>query len=574
MLISLLIFLIISSAVSLRQDKSILFSRIVIKTLLFTTFIAMNNLYIAPLERGVGIYGGLFNVNALTQTFDIFVFLISAIILILTSFYPRKLYIKNFHNSLYKLLLNKLTYNKDSISNKNGEQFRIIEYSLIIVFILCGAVFLISTGDLISIFLSIELQSYGLYILSTLYRDSESATASGLTYFLLGGLSSCFILLGSALLYANSGTTNLDNIYIIYYITEDLMWYDPLFIDLGLIIMLVGFLFKVSAAPFHFWSPDVYDGVPTIVTTYIAIVPKVAIFALFIDLFSHMASFTDSWKVIFVISSLLSFIVGSVLGLTQSRIKRLFAYSTISHVGFILLGLSADNTESIQACIFYIFQYTISNLNAFFILLSIGFTLYLYVYKEGVETRGIRDKIIDENNSPIQLISQIKGYFYVNSYISISLAITLFSFIGIPPIAGFFAKQMILSSALNNNPGENSQVFLALVAIITSVIGAAYYLNLIKQIFFYRSDYNINSSINDITLSAYILGDSTTVSKNKQAEIEKKQAERVDFDYNNITVNSGLSSTISVITLLLSLFMFVPEEWFNIVSILTLTLYK
>lgn len=294
MLISLLIFLIISSAVSLRQDKSILFSRIVIKTLLFTTFIAMNNLYIAPLEKGVGIYGGLFNVNALTQTFDIFVFIVSAIILILTSFYPRKLYIKNFNHSLYKLLLNKLAYNKDSISNKNGEQFRIIEYSLIIVFILCGAVFLISTGDLISIFLSIELQSYGLYILSTLYRDSESATASGLTYFLLGGLSSCFILLGSALLYANSGTTNLDNIYIIYYITEDLMWYDPLFIDLGLIIMLVGFLFKVSAAPFHFWSPDVYDGVPTIVTTYIAIVPKVAIFALFIDLFSHMASFTDS----------------------------------------------------------------------------------------------------------------------------------------------------------------------------------------------------------------------------------------------------------------------------------------
>lgn len=261
-----------------------------------------------------------------------------------------------------------------------------------------------------------------------------------------------------------------------------------------------------------------------------------------------------------MISSLLSFIVGSVLGLTQSRIKRLFAYSTISHVGFILLGLSADNTESTQACIFYIFQYTISNLNAFFILLSVGFILYLYVYKEGIETRGIRDKIIDENNSPIQLISQIKGYFYVNSYLSISLAITLFSFIGIPPIAGFFAKQMILSSALNNNPGENSQVFLALVAIITSVIGAAYYLNLIKQIFFYKSDYSINSSINHITLSAYILGSDTTVLKEKQAEIEKKQPERVDFDYNNITINSGLSSTISVITLLLSLFMFVPEE--------------
>jgi NADH-ubiquinone oxidoreductase chain 2 len=253
MLISLLIFLLISNAVSLRRDKSILFSRIVIKTLFFASFIAINNLYINPLEKGIGIYGGLFNINVLTQTFNIFIFLISGVILILTGFYPRKVYVKKFSSSLYKLFSNKLSYNKNLISNKTGEQFRIIEYALIIVFIICGAVFLISTGDLISVFLSIELQSYGLYILSTLYRNSESATASGLTYFLLGGLASCFILLGSALLYANLGTTNLDNIYIIYSMTEEgLIWYDPLFIDLGLIILLVGFLLKISAAPFHF----------------------------------------------------------------------------------------------------------------------------------------------------------------------------------------------------------------------------------------------------------------------------------------------------------------------------------
>lgn len=223
MLLSLLIFIIISNAVSLRRDKSILFSRVVIKALILTSVIAVNNLYVNPLEKGIGIYGGLFNVNVLTQTFNIFIFLISAVILVLTSFYPRKVYVKEFYSSFYKQFSSKLFYNKDLISNKNGEQFRIIEYGLIIVFIICGAVFLISTGDLISVFLSIELQSYGLYILSTLYRDSESATASGLTYFLLGGLSSCFILLGSALLYANSGTTNLDNIYVMYYITENLM---------------------------------------------------------------------------------------------------------------------------------------------------------------------------------------------------------------------------------------------------------------------------------------------------------------------------------------------------------------
>jgi len=282
MLISLLILLLLSNALTLRKDKSILFSRVVILGLITTSFLAWNNLFIKPLEKGIGIYGGLFNVTTFTQTFNIFIYVVSAIILLLTAFYPRKVNVKE-HSSLYDLLFSKFTYNKNTISNKMGEQFRIIEYALIIVFILCGASFLISTADLISIFLSIELQSYGLYILSTLYRDSELATGSGLTYFLLGGLSSCFILLGSALLYANSGTTSLDNIYVITSISEinNLTWYEPFYLHLSLIIMIVGFLFKVSAAPFHFWAPDVYDGIPTIVTTYVAIVAKISIFAFF-----------------------------------------------------------------------------------------------------------------------------------------------------------------------------------------------------------------------------------------------------------------------------------------------------
>ena len=248
----------------------------------------MTNLYIKPLSKGIGIYGGLFNVTTFSQTISIFVILISATILILTAFYPRKLYIPK-HSTIYKLLFSKLLYNRNVISNKNGEPFRIIEYPLIILFILCGAVFLISTADLVSIFLSIELQSYGLYIISTLYRDSESATASGLTYFLLGGLSSCFILLGSALLYANSGTTSLDNIYVITSISEiesftAMYLYQTYHLHLALIIMSTGFLFKVSAAPFHFWSPDVYDGIPTIVTTYVAVVAKVSIFSFLLEL--------------------------------------------------------------------------------------------------------------------------------------------------------------------------------------------------------------------------------------------------------------------------------------------------
>lgn len=576
MLISLLILILISNALTLRRDKSILFSRTVMIGLSFVSLLSLNNLYIKPLEKGIGIYGGLFNVTTFSQTFNMFILLLSALILTLTAFFPRKVYIKEY-SSIYSIIFSKLEYNKNVISNKTGEQFRKIEYALIIVFILCGGVFLISTGDLVSMFLSIELQSYGLYILSTLYRDSELATRSGLTYFLLGGLSSCFILLGSALLYANSGTTSLDNLYIITSISETkeisvfLDWYEPYYLHLSLIIMLVGFLFKVSAAPFHFWSPDVYDGIPTIVTTYVAIIAKISIFAFLLELvyYTEYSFFDFSWKSVLIFSSLFSLIIGSVLGLTQFRIKRLLAYSTISHVGFILLALSINTAESIQSYIFYILQYSISNLNAFIILVTIGFSFYLYMSTD----KDHKEKLLDQNNSPLQLISQIKGYFFINPFIAISLSITLFSFVGIPPVIGFFAKQMILSAAL-----DSGYVFMSLVAILTSVIGAGYYLNLIKQIFFYKEDYKKYSSNTSDSIDKGYVGSSYVNSSYLVGYLSfynsSRKASKFIFSTENITINSSLSTTISVLTLLLLLFIYTPVEWFNVVNILTLVLFK
>jgi NADH-ubiquinone oxidoreductase chain 2 len=252
------------------------------------------------------------------------------------------------------------------------------------------------------------------------------------------GLSSCFILLGCSLLYANSGTTLLDGLYVITSLSDIgnnynagdtglalgeahvqgtaeniLYWYKPYYINFSLLILSVGFLFKVSAAPFHFWSPDVYDAIPTIVTTFVAIVAKISIFIFFLELVHYTSnslfSFQYSWTTGLLVSSLLSLIIGSVLGLTQLRVKRLFAYSTISHVGFILLALSINSIESIQAFIFYLMQYSVSNLNAFIILISIGFSLYYYV-NDNKEYQELADK----NNSPIQLISQLQGYFYIN----------------------------------------------------------------------------------------------------------------------------------------------------------------
>lgn len=187
-----------------------------------------------------------------------------------------------------------------NILNKMGGQYRIIEYPLILTFIIVGGTFLVSASDIVSVFLSIELQSYGLYLLSTLYRNSELSTSAGLTYFLLGGLSSCFILLGTSLLYVNSGTTSLDGYFVITSLSSiateysnglDLPWYSPLYLNVSLLIMSVGFLFKVSAAPFHFWSPDVYDAIPTIVTTFVAIVAKISILVFLLEIVHFTSSF-------------------------------------------------------------------------------------------------------------------------------------------------------------------------------------------------------------------------------------------------------------------------------------------
>jgi NADH-ubiquinone oxidoreductase chain 2 len=265
-------------------------------------------------------------------------------------------------------------------------------------------------------------------------------------------------------------------------------------------------------------------------------------------------------------SSLLSLIIGTVVGLTQSRIKRLFAFSTISHVGFILLGLTIHTVESTQAFMFYLIQYSISNLNAFILIITIGYSLYCYVYnanslegKEKDNSKEISDEkenLQDLNNSPIQLIDQLKGYYYINPVLSLSLAITLFSFAGIPPLIGFFGKQMILSAAI-----DNGYIFMSLVAILTSVISAVYYLTIIKQIFFDKNDYRLNEQLESFNADGLI--------SDKNSIVEK-----VNIKINNIVISSSLSLAISVITLVITLFIFIPEELLSLANILALFLFN
>ena len=550
-----IIFLLLSNATTLRRDVSILYNRCLFILLIYSFIIGFLSINLISLKKGIGLFSGLFHTTTISNIFHIFIYFICFIILQLTSFYPRKLWIEKFSN-LYYLLYNKIIYNM-KLLNKTSEQYKIIEYPLILLFIITGATFLISSSDIVSIFLSIELQSYGLYLLSTLYRNSELSTSAGLTYFLLGGLSSCFILLGTSLLYVNSGTTNLDGFYVITnlsnlnYNTQDLIhWYSANYINFSLLIMSVGFLFKISAAPFHFWSPDVYDAIPTIVTTFVAIVAKISIFIFLFELVyytnNYYYTFNFNWTISLLFSSYLSLIIGTVLGLSQSRIKRLFAYSTISHLGFILLGLCINSIESIQAFIFYLMQYTISNLNAFFILISMGYILYIYI-NNATEYK----KLLDKNNSPIQLIDQIKGFININPLMSISLLLTIYSFVGIPPLIGFFGKQMVLSAAL-----DNGYVFITLVAILTSVISAVYYLNIIKQMFFDKSQYEINLELNNNNLKAIVTNNSIT------------------YNTNNMIISSNLSLTISILTLVIFLFILNPQEWLSMANILAILVFN
>ena len=536
MILTFLILLLFSNGLTDRPDRSIFYSRIGILIVLYSIISAHTTYFMTYLEKGIGLYGGLFNTTAITHTFQIFVLLICSIILLLTGFYPRKKYVED-STSMTDILFKKVKQYVNII-NKVSEQFTIIEYALIIIFVISGATLLLSSGDLGSIYLSIELQSFSLYIISSLHRNSESSTGSALTYFLLGGLSSCFILLGIGLIYANSGLTSLDGIYSIISDSERYVdysiWYMHSYIFYSLLLISVGLLFKIAAAPFHWWSPDVYDGVPTVVTTFIAILGKIAILVLLLELVQYTSTLLHStvqyysWITSLSISCFFSLIIGTVLGVTQTRIKRLLAYSTISHVGFILLALIVHSIDSYQAYIFYIIQYILTNLNAFLILIAIGFSLYLY-YTNISEYNNLPEK----NNSPIQLISQLKGYFSINPILALCLVITMFSFVGLPPLVGFFGKQMVLTTALDNN-----KTILVLVGVLTSVIGAVYYLTVIKTIYFDKSDY------------------------------EKT------YMYLDVSLSNTYSITLSILNLAIISFIFMPDELLNLCNLLSLISYS
>jgi NADH-ubiquinone oxidoreductase chain 2 len=456
-------------AISSLKNKihPIIFQRISSIILIYAGALSLNALYIQSIGSGIGIYSGLFHVTFISQLLEIFIYIIGATILIVRPIGSAQV-LSNINNI--------------SIILENNYK-NTIEYSLVIIFSTLGASLLISSSNLISMYLSIELQSFAVYILPTLYKDSELATNAGLKYFLLGSLASCFILLGSGLIYTYTGLTNLESIYNFISVTESLNSNISQGIALGFIIIFVGYLLKISAAPLHNWAPDVYDESPTIVTIWLTIMPKISILFFILEIFTQITGASilenlgiNTIKLLLLISSLLSLIIGTVVGLSQIKIKRLLAYSTISHIGFILLALSINSVQSIDSFIFYIIQYTLTNLNTFLILIAIGYI--------------INNNIIINKGSEkdINFISELKGLFFYNPILSISLTICFLSMAGTPPFLGFFSKQFVLYSAI-----ESGYYFMAIAGILVSIISASYYLRIIRIL---HTEIPLNSNIN------------------------------------------------------------------------------
>lgn len=529
---------------------AIYFNRITIILLLFSALLSYNSLYIDLIGSGVGVFGGLFQVTTITQSIDVFIYLLGALVLLLSSKAGGAQTLPSSGLNSTRAAAGGPEASAPEgrhggpLVNKGKGLSVLAEYPLIALFSVLGMSSLISSSDLVSMFLSIELQSFAVYILATIYRESESATAAGLKYFLLGSLSSALILLGSSLLYGFTGLTSFEGLYMLCSTTTA-----NTAIEISVLLIMVGLLFKVSAAPFHNWAPDVYDGVPTVVTTWLTTMPKIAflVFILEFQGFTQLANWS-SWTYLLLISSLLSLLVGTIGGLAQYRIKRLLTYSTISHVGFLLLALAINNEESVESFLFYLIQYSLTNINVFFILVAFGYLL---------QTKGL------SIYSPIQYINQLKGQFKVNPLLGLSLAVCLFSMAGIPPLVGFFGKQMVLYAATHNG-----NFFLAFVAILVSVVSAAYYLRVIKVIHFDPTP--ASEMVSPMPLSAQSaelsspLNDSNKGSDTGAAQIRPVLA-------GELATSSSL--VIATITLLLIFFIINPTPLLNSVHLITLNLF-
>ena len=352
-----------------------------------------------------------------------------------------------------------------------------IEYPILLLSSILGMIIMISSNDLIVFYMGLELQSLALYVLASFNRSNILSSESGLKYFVLSALSSGILLYGCSLIYGFSGSTNF------YLISENIknLEYSGVF---GIVFILVGLAFKISAVPFHMWAPDVYEGSPTSVTLFFSILPKIAALSVFIRiLYVPFFDLINQWQMIIIFLSVASMIFGGVAAIGQKNLKRLVAYSSISHMGYALAGLSTGTNYGIQSSITYISIYLVMNLALF---------SCLFMMK-------IQNKYFEN-------IEDLSGISKNHPLLSFAFLIILFSLAGIPPLAGFFAKFYIFMAVI-----EQSMYFLAITGLLATVVSAFYYLRIIKVIYFdpekikYDKDHNLGLKLTLIFSTFFLI---------------------------------------------------------------------
>ncbi len=331
------------------------------------------------------------------------------------------------------------------------------EYPILMLFATLGMLMMISAGDLMSLYLGLELQSLSLYVIAAFRRDNLRSTEAGLKYFVLGALSSGMLLYGASMIYGFAGTTSFQALAAVFAETMVAGEAPSVGLVVGLVFLIAGLAFKVSAVPFHMWTPDVYEGAPTPVTAFFATAPKIAAMALFVRVvMGPFGDFVGQWQQILVVISIASMVLGALAAINQTNIKRLMAYSSIGHVGYALVGLAAGTEAGVHGVIVYM---------AIYLFMNIGtFACILCMRRKDVMLEGIDD---------------LKGLSKSNPLMALVLAIFMFSMAGIPPLAGFFGKLYVFLAAI-----ESGLYTLAVVGVLSSVVGAFYYLRIVKLMYF------------------------------------------------------------------------------------------
>jgi len=327
------------------------------------------------------------------------------------------------------------------------------EYPVLIVFATLGMMMMVSANDLMALYMGLEMQSLSLYVIASIRRDSLRSTEAGLKYFVLGALSSGMLLYGCSLIYGFAGTTSFVGL-------AEVLQKDggpSVGLIVGLVFLISGLAFKVSAVPFHMWTPDVYEGAPTPVTALFAVAPKVAALALIVRVMAGpFGDLLASWQQILIFVSIASMVLGAFAAMVQTNIKRLMAYSSIGHMGYALVGVAAGNEAGITGVMIYLATYIFMNIGTFAIILSMR-----------------REGRLVEN------LSDLSGLSKTHPMMALALMVFMFSMAGIPPLAGFFGKWYVFMAAVN------AGLFgLAVIGVLASVVGAFYYLRIVKIMYF------------------------------------------------------------------------------------------